>query len=237
MLALITGASRGIGAATAKRLAADGYRVLVHYNRSRAAADQIAAETGGAVLQADLADFPQIDRMADSLLRDFGTPDLLVNNAGVALTGLFQDVSDADAEQLFAVNVGGMMHLTKKLLPALLSAHRGCIVNVASVWGQTGAACEVHYSAAKAAVIGFTKALAKEVGPSGIRVNCVAPGVIDTDMNRMHDADTLSALADDTPLCRIGTPDEVADVIAFLASGQARFVTGQVISANGGFLI
>ena len=145
MIALITGASRGIGAAAAKRLAADGYFVLVHYHQARAAAEALAAEIGGAAIQADLADPEQIDRMADTLLDRFGRPDLLVNNAGLAQNALFQDVSDADAARLMAVNLGGAMHLTKKLLPAMLHAHRGCIVNVASVWGECGAACEVHY--------------------------------------------------------------------------------------------
>ena len=237
MFALITGASRGIGAAAARRLAADGYTVLVHYNQNRPAAEAIAQACGGVPIQADLGDFTQIDLMAEKLISRYHAVDLLVNNAGTALSGLFQDISDANAQRLFAVNVGGAMHLTKKLLPAMLAQHRGCIVNIASVWGETGAACEVHYSAAKAAVIGFTKALAKEVGPSGVRVNCVSPGVIDTDMNRLHDAETMAALAEETPLCRIGRPEEVADAIAFLASEQARFITGQVIDVNGGFLI
>lgn len=234
-LALVTGASRGIGAAAAARLANDGYTVLVHYNQNRAAAEKIAASCGGYPVQCDLGDFAQIDRMAAEILAEYGCPDLLVNNAGISVTGLYQDISDADALRLFAVNVGGTMHLTKKLLPAMIKRHSGCIVNVASVWGEVGAACEVHYSAAKAAVIGFTKALAKEVGLSGIRVNCVSPGVIDTDMNRMHSAATMASLADETPLGRIGTPEEVAAAIAFLASEEARFITGQVLPVNGGF--
>ena len=237
MIALVTGASRGIGAAAAKRLAADGYTVIVHCNKNTEQAQMIADETGGVVMQADLADFAQIDRMVEDVIRQFGQIDLLVNNAGIALNGLYQDISDADALRLFMVDVGGTMHTAKRVLPHMLRAHSGCIVNVASVWGETGAACEVHYSAAKAAVIGFTKALAKEAGPSGIRVNCVSPGVIDTDMNRMHGAGTMQALADETALCRIGKPEEVAEAIAFLASEKAGFITGQVIPVNGGFLI
>ena len=237
MIALVTGASRGIGAASARRLAADGYTVLVHYCSAGEKAMQIAAETGGEAVQADLGDFAQIGRMAEDILRRYGKIDALVNNAGIALTGLYQDISDADALRLMTVDLGGAMHLTKRLLPQMLRQHSGVIVNVASVWGETGAACEVHYSAAKAGIIGFTKALAKEVGPSGIRVNCVSPGVIDTDMNRMHDAKTMQTLAEETPLGRIGTPEDCAEVIAFLCSERAGFLTGQIIPVNGGFLI
>ena len=237
MIALVTGASRGIGAAAAKRLAADGYTVIVHCNQNTEQAQTVADEISGTVMQADLADFAQIDSMVDAVIRQFGQIDVLVNNAGIALTGLFQDISDEDAMRLFLVDLGGTMHTAKRVLPHMLRAHKGSIVNIASVWGETGAACEVHYSAAKAGVIGFTKALAKETGPSGIRVNCVSPGVIDTDMNRMHGAETMQALADETALCRIGTPEEVAEAIAFLASEKAGFITGQVIPVNGGFLI
>ncbi len=237
MLALVTGASRGIGAAIAERLAAEGYTVIVHYNRSSDAAAEISRRIGGIPVQADLGDFSQIDRMTAEIRSRYGTVGLLVNNAGIALSGLFQDITDEQALRLFAVNVGGVMHTTKRLLPDMIRIHSGCIINIASVWGQCGAACEVHYSAAKAAVIGFTKALAQEVGPSGIRVNCISPGVIDTDMNRMHDAETMQELAGQTPLGRIGTPQDIADAAAFLASEQAGFVTGQIIPVNGGFLI
>ena len=237
MIALVTGASRGIGAATAKRLAADGFTVIVHYHRAKAQAEQIAAETGGFAVCADLGDFAQIDRMIDEIIRRYEKIDVLVNNAGIALTGLYQDISDEDAMRLFAVNLGGTMHTAKRVLPYMLRAHSGCIINTASVWGECGAACEVHYSAAKAAVIGFTKALAKEVGPSGIRVNCVSPGVIDTDMNRMHGAETMQVLAEETPLGCIGTPEDVAEAVAFLASDRAAFITGQVLPVNGGFNI
>ncbi|MBQ8921369.1 MAG: 3-oxoacyl-ACP reductase FabG [Oscillospiraceae bacterium] len=237
MLALVTGASRGIGAAIAARLAADGYTVIVHYNKSAEAACKIAEQTGGIPMQADLGDFAQIDRMTDEIRETYGKLDLLVNNAGMALSGLYQDIPDEQALRLFLVNVGGVMHTTKMLLPDMIREHSGCIINIASVWGQCGAACEVHYSAAKAAVIGFTKALAQEVGPSGIRVNCISPGVIDTEMNRMHDAQTMQSLADQTPIGTIGTPEDIADTAAFLASEQAKFITGQIIPVNGGFLI
>lgn len=235
MYALITGASRGIGAAAARRLAADGYTVLIHCCRRTDLAEALAAELQGYALSADFSSLSGADRLADAVLSRFGTPDLLVNNAAVSVTGLFQEITDADAEALFSVNILSMMRLTKRLLPGMIAKQHGSIINIASVWGEAGASCEVHYSASKAAVIGFTKALAQEVGPSGIRVNCVSPGVIDTDMNRMHSAETMQQLADETPLCRIGTPEEAAEAIAFLASGSARFITGQVLSVNGGF--
>jgi 3-oxoacyl-[acyl-carrier protein] reductase len=237
MFALVTGASRGIGAAAARRLAKDGYTVAVHCHRQTERAQALADEIGGIAVQADLSDFPALDRMAAEVLQRFGRLDLLVNNAGVSVTGLFQDISDADEARLLRVNAAAPMRLTKRVLPAMLHRHSGCIVNIASVWGEVGAACEVQYSASKAAVIGFTRALAKEVGPSGIRVNCVSPGVISTDMNACHSAETMQALAEETPLCRIGTPEDVADAVAFLASDRAKFITGQILPVNGGFSI
>lgn len=236
MLALITGASRGIGAAAARRLAADGCTVVIHCCRNIDLAEALAAELHGYSVQADFSDLSQTDGLAETILSQHGTPDILINNAAVSVTGLYQDISDADAEMLFTVNLLSMMRLTKRLLPGMIRRQSGSIVNIASVWGETGAACEVHYSAAKAGVIGFTKALSQEVGPSGIRVNCVSPGVIDTDMNRMHSEETMKQLANETPLCRIGTPEEAAEAIAFLASDKARFITGQVLGVNGGFL-
>lgn len=235
MLALITGASRGIGAATARRLAADGCTVVIHCHRQTDLAEALAAELHGYSVSSDFSDLSKIDSLAETVLSQYGTPDILVNNAAVSVSGLYQDISDSDAEMLFNVNLLSMMRLTKRLLPGMISRKSGSIINIASVWGETGAACEVHYSVSKAAVIGFTKALAQEVGPSGIRVNCVSPGVIDTDMNRMHSTETMQQLADETPLCRIGTPEEAAEAIAFLASERARFITGQVLSVNGGF--
>lgn len=235
MLALITGASRGIGAATARKLAADGCTVVIHCCKQTDLAEALAAELHGYAVSADFSDLSQTASLSETVLSRFGTPDILVNNAAVSVTGLFQEITDKEAETLFRVNLFSMMRLTKRLLPGMIRRKSGSIINIASVWGETGAACEVHYSVSKAAVIGFTKALAQEVGPSGIRVNCVSPGVIDTDMNRMHSTETMQQLADETPLCRIGTPEESAEAIAFLASERARFITGQVLSVNGGF--
>ncbi len=235
MIALVTGASRGIGAAIARQLAGDGHTVLVHCHRSREKAEQLAAEIGGAVCVADMGNPVEIDAMTEEILRRYGGVDILVNNAGIALEGLYQSVCDADARRLFAVNVEGAMHCTKRLLPAMIAKHYGRIINISSIWGEVGAACEVHYSATKAAIIGFTKALAKEVAPSGITVNCVAPGVIDTDMNRIYDAETMAQLAEETPVGRIGTPEDVAAAVGFFAGENAGFITAQILGVNGGF--
>ncbi len=235
MIALVTGASRGIGAAIARQLAAQGHTVLLHCFCNRERANQLAAEIGGTVYVADLADTAAIDCMAEDILCKYGGVDILVNNAGIALEGLYQTVSDDAARRLFAVNIEGTMHCTKRLLPAMIAKHYGRIINISSVWGEVGAACEVHYSATKAAIIGFTKALAKEVAPSGITVNCVAPGVIDTDMNRIYDEKIMAQLAEETPIGRIGTPEEVANAVCFFAGESAGFITAQVLGVNGGF--
>ena len=213
--ALITGAAGGIGAAIARRLAADGYVTALHCCTHLDRAQALARELGGMAVQADLADLAEISAMADRVLADLGHVDVLVNNAGIAMSGLFTDISPADRRRLFDV----------------------CIVNISSMWGQVGASCEVDYSTAKAALIGFTKALAQEVAPSGIRVNAIAPGVIRTPMLDVYSEDDLAALADETPLGRLGTPEDIAGAAAFLCSADAAFVTGQVLGVNGGFVI
>ncbi|MDO5112618.1 MAG: 3-oxoacyl-ACP reductase FabG [Clostridia bacterium] len=235
---LVTGASRGIGRACAFAFAKDGYRVGVNFHTHFADAESvvraIVQQGGDAVsLQADVADHAAVS----SMVRALGRVDVLVNNAGVACDGLLQDITPEVWARTFAVNVNGAYYCARCVLPQMLSRHDGCILNVSSMWGRVGAACEVPYSAAKAALIGFTKALAKEVGPSGIRVNCVAPGVIDTAMNAHHAEATLSALAQDTPLMRLGTPADVANALVFLASDGASFITGQVLGVDGGFVI
>lgn len=239
---LITGAARGIGRACAMKFAREGYSVAAGYVRASVQAESLAQEIremGGQCLPiaADLKDRQAVHHMVQLAQAQFGTPDVLVCNAGIAQQKLFQDISEEDWETMFSVNVGGMYRVIQEVLPDMISRGSGSIVTVSSMWGQVGASCEVHYSASKAAVIGLTKALAKEVGLSGIRVNCVSPGVIATEMNAAHGADVMQELADETPLNRIGTAEEVADAVYLLASEQARFVTGQILGVNGGFVI
>ncbi len=239
---LITGAATGIGKAAALLFAADGYNVAVHYNNSEkealALCEEIAARGGRAVaVRADVADAAQVNAMVRHVTEVFGRIDVLINNAGIAQTKLFTDLTAQDWDAMFNVNVKGVFHCCQTVLPGMISRKAGCIVNVSSIWGMVGASCEVHYSAAKAAVIGLTKALAKELGPSHIRVNCVAPGVIETRMIDGLDGETREALKDETPLGRLGTAEDVAQAIRFLASENSSFITGQMLSPNGGFVI
>lgn len=237
-VALVTGASRGIGAAIARTLSAEGCAVAVNYLRSREAAERLAGELGDAVaIRADVADAAQVADLLAQTERALGPVDILVNNAGIAEQKLFTDITEDEWDRLFAVDVKGMFLTCQAVLPGMIHRKRGSIVNLSSIWGLTGASCEVHYSAAKAAVIGFTKALAKEVGPSHIRVNCVAPGVILTRMNAALAPETMEALREETPLETLGTPEDVAAAVAFLAGENARFITGQVLSPNGGIVI
>lgn len=239
---LITGASRGIGAACARAFAQAGYDVAVHYHHSADQAEALAAElrsrgTGAVCVQADISDSAQVRRMLDTVRAQLGAVDILVNNAGVALSGLLTDTSDADWDRVIATDLSSVFYCCRAALPDMIRAHSGVIVNIASMWGEVGASCEAAYSAAKAGVIGLTKALAKEVAPSGIRVNAVSPGVIMTDMmSGFSDAD-IAALREETPLGTLGTPEDVAGAVLFLASDQAKFITGQVLSVNGGFVI
>ena len=234
---LITGGSRGIGAATARRFAAGGCKVGINYRRSQAQAEALAAEIGGWAVQADVADPVQVGRMVDNVLDKFCQLDILICNAGIAQQKLFGDLTDDDWRRMFAVNVDGVFHAVRAALPHFIHRKAGRIVTVSSMWGQGGGSCEVAYSAAKAAVIGLTRALAKELGPSGITVNCVSPGVISTEMNAHLDQEALAALAEETPLGAIGTPEDVAEAIWYLSSDAARFVTGQVLAPNGGLVI
>ena len=235
--ALVTGGSRGIGAAVCRRLAEDGFRVVVHFNRSREKAEALAREltekTGlpHLALPAELAERAQVEE----LFRLAGPVDVLVNNAGIAQQKLFTDITEDDWRRMFAVDVYGVFRCCQCALPHMIHEKSGCIINIASIWGEIGASCEVHYSAAKAAVIGLTKALAKELGPSHIRVNCVSPGVIDTEMNAMFDKETMRDLCESTPLGRIGSPEDIAAAVSFLASDAASFITGQTLSVNGLF--
>lgn len=232
-IALVTGASRGIGAATALALAGRGWTVHVNYLKSEDAARRIAAQTGGLAVQADVSDAAQVDAMFARI----GPVELLVNNAGIAHGGLLTDLSPADWQRLFDVNITGVYNCSRAAIPHMVHEKRGHIISLASILGVSGGSCEVAYSATKGAVIAFTKALAKELGPSGIRVNCVAPGCIDTDMTANLTKADFAALAEDTAMCRIGRPEDVADVIALMADPGARFMTGQVIGVDGGLVI
>ena len=238
----ITGASRGIGRATALRFAMDGWRVGIGYHTSDAEARALIAAlaelgTMATAVRGDVASAEDAARMVQETRTALGHIDVLINNAGIAHTALFTDTDYAAWRRLFAVNVDGAYHCTGAVLPDMISRRSGVILNVSSIWGLVGASCEVAYSASKAALIGFTKALAKEVGPSGIRVNCIAPGVIDTDMNAALNHEARAELAEETPLCRLGSAEEVAEVLLFLASDAASFITGQVFSPNGGLVV
>ncbi len=239
---LITGASRGIGRACALKFAENGYAVAANYNKSEEEAFKLVSEirsAGGTAMavKADISSPEEIGIMMARVRENFPVIDVLVNNAGVSSYGLLAETTPAEWDRLFNTMVRGSFLCTKSVLPTMNEYHHGSIVNISSIWGQVGASCEVAYSAAKAAIIGFTKALAKELGPSGIRVNCIAPGVIDTDMNKCHSAEILAGLCGETPLMRMGKPEEVADMAVFLASEKSSFVTGQIISVDGGIAV
>ena len=234
---LITGASRGIGRECAVRFSKDGYNVAAFYNKSKEAALSLEAEISCKIYQCDVSDHTAVHSAVNTVVKDFGKIDILINNAGIAQQALFSDITEAMWDTMFNVNVKSIYNLTHAVLPFMIHEKYGRIINISSMWGQVGASCEVHYSAAKAAVIGFTKALAKEVGLSGITVNCIAPGVIDTDMNSNLDNETISYLIDDTPMNRIGTPYDIARTALFLADEHSDFITGQILGVNGGIII
>ena len=236
----ITGASGGIGSAAARLFAQNGYHVAVGFCRGAERAEALCRELRAYGVQAmpvyaDVADAASVKAAHHSIVGTLGEVDVLVNNAGIAQQKLFTDITVEDWRRMLAVNVDGAFHCCQTVLPHMIREKRGRIVNVSSVWGLRGASCEVHYAASKAALIGMTRSLACELGPSGITVNCVAPGVIDTPMNAEHSAQTMESLAADTPLMRIGTPEEAARAILFFASPAASFITGQVLCADGGF--
>lgn len=242
MLAVITGASGDIGQAIARAYAQKGYKVAICFHQNKKAAEELAYEItrGGGfatAFSADLTSEQHVLLLEKEVIERMGEPDVLVNNAGVASQMLFTDVSLEEYDYVMDSNVKSAFLVTRAFLPYMVRNKKGCIINISSMWGQVGASCEVVYSASKAALIGMTKALAKEVGPSGIRVNCIAPGVIDTKMNANHSEEALQELVDETPLGRLGTPRDIANVCVFLASPRSTFMTGQVLGVNGGLII
>lgn len=233
--ALVTGGSRGIGAAIVRALCSAGFRTTFLYRQSDAAANDVAAETGATAVKCDVSDPASVRGACGEALRVLGHVDALVNNAAISSQRLFTDITDAEWREMLDTNLSGAFYVTRAILPSMISRKSGRIVNISSVWGQAGASCETHYSAAKAGLIGLTLALSKEVAPSGVTVNCVCPGVIETDMLKAFEEQTLNELRRDTPMGRLGTPKDVADCVAWLCGDGAGFVTGQVIGVNGGF--
>lgn len=231
--ALVTGGSRGIGEAVCRRLADEGYSVLINYLNSKEKAEQLAKEIHGTAIQFDVSD---MDSVSNAVL-EFGKIDLLINNAGISEIDLFTHIPHEKASRIMNINLIGTMNCSRAVLPSMISRKSGCIINISSMWGQCGASCEVDYSASKAGIIGFTKALAKEVAPSGIRVNCVSPGFIMTEMNSRFSQEDLEEIRSEIPLGIFGKPEHIADSVAFLASEQSEYITGQVIAVNGGMVI
>ena len=240
--ALITGASRGIGRGIACRLAREGWAVAINYLHSQTAAQALLEELLDAgcqamTVQADVADRAAVEAMVRQISETLGPVELLVNNAGISVQGLFQDTTDAQWDRCLAVNLNGAKNAIQAVLPHMLWEKRGSIVNISSMWGLRGASCEVAYACSKAALIALTRSLALELAPSHIRVNCVAPGCVETDMVRMLGPETREMLVEETPLGRLGTPEDIAHAVSFFASEEASFLTGQVLSVDGGFIV
>lgn len=240
--AVITGAAKGIGAAIAVAFAKAGFKVVINYNKSEERARQLCQILNdtyaceAVCIEADVSTPEGAKKLIMESISAFGDIDVLINNAGIAQQKLFTDITDEDWSKMLNTNLSSVFYVCREAVPFMVSKKSGSIVNISSIWGQEGGSCEVHYSAAKAGVIGLTKALSKELAPSGITVNCVCPGVIRTDMLNSFTEDDLKALADETPVMRLGTPKDVADGVYYLASNSG-FVTGQVLGINGGLYV
>lgn len=232
---IVTGGSRGIGAEIVRRFSLNGDLVVFFYNNSETEAKRLAEETGAVALKADLSDPVSAEKAMEAAVVYLHGVDVLVNCAGVAQIKLFTELTDADWDRMISTDLSGSFYTCRAAAREMVKAHYGRMINIGSVWGRVGASCEVHYSAAKAGIRGLTMALAKELGPSGITVNCVEPGVIDTEMNAILDEETRRTLAEETPLCRIGSTGDIADAVFFLASERASFITGQCLGVDGGF--
>lgn len=240
-IALVTGGAKGIGEAICVELAKDGYNIAINYNSSEKEAlslkEKLSTYTDIEIFRADVSDSQQVNTMFNEIEKHFGGVDILVNNAGIAQQVLFTEITDEMWQKMIGVNLTGAFNCCRRALPYMINQKNGSIVNIASMWGEVGASMEVHYSASKAGLIGLTKALAKEVGLSGITVNAVSPGVVLTDMMSQFSDEDKKILADETPVGVLGKAEDIASAVSFLVSEEARFITGQVLSVNGGFVI
>ena len=237
---VITGGAKGIGAAICKEFAKNGDRVFICYNTSSDIAENLEKDLNNegysaVALHLDVTDKNEISSVSNHILKDYGGADVLINNAGICQEGFFADLTDEDVENMISTNLTSVLLVTKAFLPHMLSKKSGKIISISSIWGDVGGSCESHYSAAKAGIIGFTKALAKEVGPSGITVNTVNPGCIMTDMMADYTSEDIEYLKQQTPVGKIGTPEDVANAVFFLAKEESSFITGSSLSVDGGF--
>ena len=237
MRILISGGSRGIGKACVERFCRDGHSVVFLYRNSHADAQALMNKTGAMGIACDVSDSRAVSVAVASVCAQLGGIDVLINNAGISQFKLFTELTDEEWSRMLNTNLSGAFYLSREVAKIMIAQQHGRILSIGSMWGKVGASCEVHYSAAKAGLRGLTMSLAKELGPSGITVNCIEPGVIDTDMNQTLDSETKAALCEETPLCRMGTPEEVAALASFLSSEEASFITGQCIGIDGGFAI